>query len=57
MDLCAVLSTEFQKGLRWLSKTCPAQTQSGVKHQKNKHLPYISMGYGGEGVSQFPLKG
>jgi hypothetical protein len=38
------------------SKTRPAQTQSGNQPSKNKDLPYISIGCGGESVSQSPLK-
>jgi hypothetical protein len=52
----ARLSTEFQKGLRWLSKPCPAQKQSGGQPSKYDNLLYISIGYGGESVSQLPLK-
>ena len=33
-----------------------AQTQSGNQPSKNTNLPYISIGYGGESVSQLPLK-
>ena len=33
----------------------PAQKQSGVDHRK-RNLSYISIGYGGESVSQLPLK-
>ena len=49
-------ASEFQKGLRWVSKPCPAQEQSGGQPSKCENLNYISMGYSGESVSQSPLK-
>jgi hypothetical protein len=37
-------------------KPCPAQKQSGNQPSKNNDLLYISIGYGGESVSQSSLK-
>jgi hypothetical protein len=48
-------STEFQSGSRWFSKPSRDRTNLGVNHRKH-NLPYISMKYGGESVSQSPLK-
>jgi hypothetical protein len=49
----AWLSTEFQK---WITLAFQTLSRPEIIRIANKNLPYVSITYGGESVSQSPLK-